>query len=390
MEIDLMTSKRLIRFGIIGCGLMGKEFASAAGRWCHLGDVDFQPQITAVCDPNTAATDWFKAHVPSVIQVSTDYHELLNSDNIDAIYCAVPHNLHADLYTDIIASGKHLLGEKPFGLNLVANNRISETISAHPDVLVRCSSEFPFFPGVQQIIKWVNGGHFGKLIDVEAGFWHSSDLDPDKPINWKRRIETNGEYGCMGDLGMHVLHLPLRFGWHPLNVRALLSNVMPQRPGPDGKPTPCQTWDNAILATQFEHDGERIPMTLSTKRIAPGNANTWFIRINGTQLSAHFSTKEPSTLRYLPYEPGGDQAWHVVDTPHRSAYPSITGHIFEFGFSDSILQMWATFCDELCHRESMSQPFICVTPDEAARSHAVFTAALESQRNNQVITINYT
>lgn len=25
-----------VRFGIIGCGLMGKEFASAAARWCHL------------------------------------------------------------------------------------------------------------------------------------------------------------------------------------------------------------------------------------------------------------------------------------------------------------------------------------------------------------------
>ena len=382
-----MSNKRIIRFGIIGCGLMGKEFASAVGRWCHLGGVDFEPRITAVCDPNKAAADWFAGNVGTVKQVTADYQDLLKSDNIDAIYCAVPHHLHADLYVDIIQSGKHLLGEKPFGIDLAANQRISDAIKANPDVLVRCSSEFPFFPGAFQIIQWVNEGRFGQIIDVEAGFWHSSDLDPRKPINWKRQIKTNGEYGCMGDLGMHVLHLPLRFGWRPLNVRALLSNVMPQRPGPDGQPTDCETWDNAILATEFDHEGTRVPMMLSTKRIAPGNANTWFIRINGTKLSAHFSTKEPSTLRYLPYEPGGDQAWHVLDTPHVSAYPSITGHIFEFGFSDAILQMWAAFCDELCHPDSMSQPFTCATPAEAAQSHAVFTAALESHTNTTVVSI---
>ena len=45
-------SKRLIRFGLIGCGLMGGESASAAGRWCYLQDLDFQPQIVATCDTN--------------------------------------------------------------------------------------------------------------------------------------------------------------------------------------------------------------------------------------------------------------------------------------------------------------------------------------------------
>ena len=41
-----------IRFGIIGLGLMGREFASAAARWFHLLDTDVRPVITAVCDTN--------------------------------------------------------------------------------------------------------------------------------------------------------------------------------------------------------------------------------------------------------------------------------------------------------------------------------------------------
>lgn len=381
--------KKIIRFGVIGCGLMGKEFASAAARWCHLVDVDFEPRIVAVCDANPAATQWFRHQVPSVEHVYTDYRELLADPSLEAVYCAVPHNLHEQIYIDIIKAGKHLLGEKPFGIDRHANAAIQKALNDNPDVIVRCSSEFPFFPGAQQVVKWVNEGKFGRIIEVEAGFWHSSDLDPTKPINWKRRISTNGEYGCMGDLGMHVLHLPLRFGWKPSNVRALLSKIIPERPDGKGGAAPCETWDNALLACEVKTDSQQFPMLLSTKRIAPGHANTWFIRIQGTAFSAEFTTKNPKQVASLPYEPGEQQAWHVVDVPYRSAYSTITGGIFEFGFSDSILQMWAAFCDELAHRGDMRQPFYCATPEEAEGSHRIFTAALESERTGETVMLDW-
>lgn len=382
-------AKTIIRFGVIGCGLMGKEFASAAARWCHLTDVDFAPSIIAVCDANPAATAWFQEHVPSVEEACTDYKELLANPRVDAIYCAVPHNLHAQIYVDIIKAGKHLLGEKPFGIDQEANERIQQAIADNPNVIVRCSSEFPFFPGAQLLVAWVETHKFGQIIEVEAGFWHSSDLDPEKPINWKRRIATNGEYGCMGDLGMHVLHLPMRFGWKPQTVRALLSNIVPNRPDGQGNKVPCETWDNAILACEVRTASQQFPMVLSMKRIAPGHANTWFIRITGTEFSAEFTTKNPKQVAYLPYTPGGAQAWHIADAPYKSVYSTITGGIFEFGFSDSILQMWAAFCDELVHRPSPRQSFYCVTPEEASSSHLIFTAALESNRTGQTMAIDW-
>jgi predicted dehydrogenase len=376
-----------IRFGIIGCGLMGREFASAVGRWGHLLDMDVAPRILAVCDINLPATDWFQRFIPNLQIVTDDYQQLLADDRIDAIYCALPHNLHAQVYRDIILAGKHLLGEKPFGIDQAANNSILEAIEQRPEILVRCSSEFPYFPGAYRIAQWMREGRFGQIIDVEAGFWHSSDLNPLKAINWKRRNATNGEYGCMGDLGMHILHLPLRFGWQPHSVRALLSKVVRERPDGKGQMVPCETWDNAILACDVAADGQEFPMMLSTKRIAPGHANTWFLRINGTALSAEFSTKNPKQLVYLPYTPGGEQEWRVLDMPYQSAYPTITGPIFEFGFSDAILQMWAAFCDELVNRGDMKQPLRCVTPEETRASHALFTAALASRQEVRTITL---
>ena len=199
---------------------MGREFASAAARWMHLQEMGVTPRIVAVCDANPAAMTWFSRALPDV-RTYTDYHDLLADAEVEAVYCAVPHNLHQQLYVDILRAGKHLLGEKPFGIDREAYQAVAAEIEQHPDLLVRCSSEYPFFPGALQLFSWAQEGRFGRVFEVEAGYWHCSDLNPQKPINWKRRIATCGEYGCMGDLGMHALHLPLRIGWRPANVRAL-------------------------------------------------------------------------------------------------------------------------------------------------------------------------
>jgi predicted dehydrogenase len=368
-----------IRFGIIGLGLMGREFASAAARWIHLSGLDVRPVIVAACDSNPKASEWFKASVPTLNFITTEYRELLAREDVDAVYCAVPHHLHAEFYGDIIRSGKHLLGEKPFGIDLNANKQITEVIAANPKVMVRCSSELPFFPGGIAIIQALTNEDFGQIIEVESGLLHSSDINPEKVINWKRMVEFNGEYGCMGDLGMHALHIPLRFGWFPRRVHAQLSKIVKERPDGKGGRVPCKTWDNATIYGEVEKDGAAFPISFHTKRIAPGESNTWFIRVFGMRRSMAFSTKYPKTLSVMEYEPGGTQAWQQIDLGYQSAYPTITGNIFEFGFTDCILQMWAAFCDELANgREKMLQPFYCATPDEAHQTHIVFTAALNS------------
>ena len=376
-------AERVVRFGLIGGGLMGREFASAVARWAHLADIGVRPELAVVCDTSRDVLAWYERLAPAP-QLVSDYRELLADDAVDAVYCAVPHNLHEEIYTAILAAGKHLLGEKPFGIDLAANESINRAIPS--EVLVRCSSELPFYPGGQEVFRWIAERRYGQVLEVRSQFLHSSDLDPKKPINWKRIAAVNGEYGCMGDLGMHALHLPLRAGWQPRNVRAILSDVVRERPGADGAPVVCDTWDNAVLLCEAEDDGRPFPLRIETKRIAPGETNTWTIEVDGTAGSIAYTTKLPKTLRTMSYEAGGPQEWRVRDLGSVSAYPTITGAIFEFGFSDAILQMWAAFLDELAHgREGMRQPFYCVTPEEAAVTHRLFTAALVSQREGLVV-----
>ena len=119
-----------------------------------------------------------------------------------------------------------------------------------------------------------------------------------------RRAELNGDYGCMGDLGMHALHLPLRAGWMPLNVSAILSDVVTERPDGSGGWARCDTWDNALLLCEAGDGDVAFPLRIETKRIAPGETNTWATEIDGTQGSIAFSTKLPKALRFMDYRPG--------------------------------------------------------------------------------------
>src|SRR3954464_9904450 len=170
-----------MRVGIIGGGLMGREAASAFGRWFVLESFPVKAELVAVCDLQQKLLDWFK-QVPTVKLLTKDHAELLRSPEVDVVYVAVPHNLHEKMYLDVLNAGKDLLAEKPFGIDLKAASVISDAVK-NSGRFVRCSSEFPFLPGAQRVIQAVQSGKLGRLMEIRSGFWHSSDMDPTKPVN---------------------------------------------------------------------------------------------------------------------------------------------------------------------------------------------------------------
>lgn len=373
-----------VGIGIIGGGLMGRELASAIARWVHLRDMPLTPRLKAVCDVDAGALAWFRG-VAGVELLTHHHRELLEREDVDVVYVALPHQLHEQIYLDVLAAGKDLMAEKPFGIDLAAAERIAAAAGRTPARFVRCSSEFPFYPGAQRIVAMAADGAFGRILEVTCSFLHASDLDPDKPINWKRQVATCGEIGVMGDLGLHVVHIPFRLGWRPDRVHADLEMIVRERPDGKGGLAPCDTWDNAALHCRVPMRGYDFPMRLETKRISPGDTNTWRLEVRGTEGGAAFSTKEPKTLWSYRYGRGqAEQAWCRADLGSQSAHPTITGGIFEFGFTDAVLQMWAAY---LLERAGEAVPFGCATVEEAVRSHRLFAAALESQRGGNVVRV---
>ena len=93
-----------VRVGVIGAGLMGREVASAFGRWFALLDCPVRPELVAVCDVNAAALDWFR-QVPGVKHFDTDHRALLARPEVDVVYVALPHHLHEAIYLDVLRAG---------------------------------------------------------------------------------------------------------------------------------------------------------------------------------------------------------------------------------------------------------------------------------------------
>jgi predicted dehydrogenase len=370
-----------VRIGIIGGGLMGREVASALGRWFVLENFPVEAELVAVCDLAEKQREWFR-RVPTVKMLTADHRELLASPEIDVVYVAVPHNLHEKLYLDVLAAGKDLLAEKPFGIDLQAARSIAAAAKSSGR-FVRCSSEFPFLPGAQRAFAYAKSGRLGKLLEVRSGFHHSSDLDPTKAVNWKRQVKTCGEIGVMGDLGMHAVHVPFRLGWKPKRVYAQLQKIYHERPDGKGGMAPCDTWDNALLHTEVEHEGAEVPVRFETKRLAPGETNTWFLEIYGTDGGVKYSTKEPKTL--WTFSRGKEQEWSRTDLGFNGPFTTITGGIFEPGFPDCFQQMWAAYLAERAGK--LDGRLGCVTPEEAVASHELFAAALQSHAEKRAVDL---
>lgn len=366
-----------VRIGVIGGGLMGRELVAICGRWMHLVDHPAQPHVTAIADPNPAARVWFENNAD--ISLSTaQWQDLIDSPDIDVLYIAVPHDLHEEIYRAAARAQRDFLGEKPFGIDLDSAERIVGALDSSSG-FVRVSSEMPFFPGAQRAIAAT--ADLGELIEVRSAFLHSSDIDRTKPINWKRRSVTCGSIGVMGDLGMHVAHVPLRLGYTPTQVFGVLDSIVQDRPASAGSAdmVPCDTWDNAMLlmrARESRHDQRSFPMVWETRRISPGNMNTWVFEALGMDAGVRFSTRNPAVFHRFTRR-GSEQVWEEVQPGNVSAWPMISGAIFEFGFADALMQMWASYLAE--RAGALGDRFGCATPDEALMSHRVFAAALQSQ-----------
>ena len=199
------VAERVVGLGLIGGGLMGRELASAAARWIHLDDLGVRPRLVHVCDLDPTALAWYErlADPPRLTlglpRACSTTRRWRPSTSRSPTTCTPSSTSRRS------TPASTCWARSPSASTWTPTRRSWSAVAAHPELLVRCSSEMPFFPGGQEVWRWIAAGRFGRPIEVRSLFLHSSDLDPDKPINWKRRAETNGAYGCLGDLGMHAL-----------------------------------------------------------------------------------------------------------------------------------------------------------------------------------------
>lgn len=110
-----------LRVGIVGAGNMG---------WAHLNCIYNREvaglTVTAACDCDTVRLAEVGKAFPG-LNLYEDYRALLKDGKVDALIVATPHPLHAEIGIAALASGRHLLVEKPEDISVTKAEKLNET-----------------------------------------------------------------------------------------------------------------------------------------------------------------------------------------------------------------------------------------------------------------------
>ncbi len=146
-----------VRYGIIGCGMMGQE---------HLRNLVALPgaTVTALADPHPASiTECLDSLGPgNEPAVHTDYRSLLDAGECDAVVVATPNMTHAAVLDDVLDADVHVLVEKPLCTTVPDCERVVDRASRSHKV-VWVGLEYRYMPPVARLVDEVRAGTVGQV-----------------------------------------------------------------------------------------------------------------------------------------------------------------------------------------------------------------------------------
>lgn len=143
-----------IRIGVIGCGYWGPKVIR---NFHELPETT----VSMVSDLDVDRLRHIGLTFPS-IRLTTDYHDLLNSEDVDAVVVATPVSTHFAIAREALLSGKHVLVEKP----LTNNSRDAEElirIALAMDRRLMVGHVFEYSPAVRMLKDLIDQGELGEI-----------------------------------------------------------------------------------------------------------------------------------------------------------------------------------------------------------------------------------
>lgn len=245
-----MTSPSSLRWGILGPGGIARAFTSDL-RTAGL-------DVAAVGSRRQQTADAFAADF-GIPRAHGSYEDLVADPDVDIVYVATPHPMHAANALLAIEAGKHVLVEKPFTLNAAEAAEVRDAAAAR-GVLAMEAMWTRYLPHMVRIRELIASGALG---EVRAVIADHTQLLPDDPAHRINALELGG--GALLDLGIY----PISFAWDVLG--APLSIAASARLGDAGSDTE--------VATVMAHESGAISTSLSASRAAGPNTAT----VIGTQ-----------------------------------------------------------------------------------------------------------
>lgn len=184
----------LLRWGIIGPGNIAKQFANGVNhsKLCKLVAV-------ASRTPGKAQgfADEFK--IPTLYD---NYEALLADPNVDAVYIATPHTHHPQWAIAAAKAGKHVLSEKPAGLNRYQAQAMIQAARENGTFFMEAYM-YRTHPQIAKVLELIQSDAIGELRFINATFGFNAAGAPDD--SRLRNIELGG--GGILDVGGYTVTL---------------------------------------------------------------------------------------------------------------------------------------------------------------------------------------
>lgn len=160
----------MLNIGIIGAGRIGKV---------HLESISYHVKnatVLAVADPfmNDETRKFIEGF--GVEKIFSDYHEILNDKEIDAVLVCSSTDTHASISIEAIEAGKHVFCEKPIDHSTQKIQEVADILKKHPDTKFQVGFNRRFDHNFAAIRKAYDQGKIG-----EAHILKITSRDPEPP-----------------------------------------------------------------------------------------------------------------------------------------------------------------------------------------------------------------
>ncbi|PCJ56172.1 MAG: oxidoreductase [Planctomycetota bacterium] len=130
---------------------------------------------------------------------------------MEFVSIVTPNHLHYPIASKALASGFHVMSDKPATLNLDEILKLREELNKS-GLLYGLTHNYTGYPMVKEAKEMVKTGKLGKIRKVVVEYpqgWLSTDLESSgqKQAAWRTDPARSGGCGCMGDIGTHAENL---------------------------------------------------------------------------------------------------------------------------------------------------------------------------------------
>lgn len=227
-----MSSQQPVRFAVVGLGHIAQVAVLPAFEHAENCSLD-----AIISDDETKKAELGELYKPRHVCGYDEYDELLKSGDIDAVYIALPNELHADYTCRAARAGVHILCEKPMAPTEAECLQMIRT-AGEAGVRLMIAYRLHFDALTLEVIKQIEGGRIGRPRIFTSAF--SQNV---KPGDIRLApIEEGG--GTVYDMGIYCINAArYLFQEEPCEVRAYS-----QSPSDDPRFEHCDEVTSAILA----------------------------------------------------------------------------------------------------------------------------------------------